>query len=410
LRIAIDIGPLRPPFTGVGNFELFLLDALLFEAQTLLIEGFGRLTWRTIDRQFLQETAQHAQKVLRGYEPTPEVCREDEGVVSLIKMWQSVRSVNGFQRVAREARRLGFEFGSDLSRFSLFHAFNYCPPGRANIPVVPVVYDLSYLRYPDAHPPTRLRAMERLGHDIAAAPVVHTISEFTASEITEVFGIQRSRIVVTYPGVPPIFQTRSGAGAAILGRFGLKRGGYALTVSTLEPRKNLRTLVSAFSRLSALERMQMPLCVVGTGGWGDIALPAQSRDLEREGSLRFLGYVCDAELRDLYASSRVMLYPSLYEGFGMPVIEALACGASVVASGTSSLPEAVGSFGRLVHPLDVDAWTTELQRAADAIDYCDEDALSQRRAHALSFTWQRAAEKTIQLYRRVAGTACGPAT
>ena len=91
-------------------------------------------------------------------------------------------------------------------------------------------------------------------------------------------------------------------------------GGYALTVATLEPRKNLRTLVAAFSRLPSDVRLKMPLCVVGGHGWGHIALPAESRQLQLDGSLRFLGYASDAQLRDLYAGARIMLYPSLYEG------------------------------------------------------------------------------------------------
>lgn len=175
-----------------------------------------------------------------------------------------------------------------------------------------------------------------------------------------------------------------------------------MTVATLEPRKNLRTLIDSFARLPAKLRGQMPLCVVGGHGWGNLELPTQSRELQSDGSLRFLGYAPDAQLRDLYAGARIVLYPSLYEGFGMPVIEAMACGTPVSASATSSLPEAVGKFGRLIHPLDVDAWTAELYRAAIDIDDRNERTKAARRAHALSFTWQRAASQTIQMYQTIA--------
>jgi alpha-1,3-rhamnosyl/mannosyltransferase len=401
LRIGIDIGPLRSPFTGIGNFELFLLDALIAEDENFTIEGFERLSWRRIDGRFLRETAQTAQKRLQGFKPRPkDLDPKDAPASTSRKIWQAVRTFGAIQRCASAARRVSFELG--LRRLSLFHAFNYRPPGRIDIPVVPVVYDLSFIRYPDAHPAARLRAMEPLAREIVAAPMVHTISKFSASEITNVFGIERSRIVVTYPGVAPVFQAQTRLCQTRLRRFGLIGGCYALTVATLEPRKNLRTLVDAYSRLAAAERAQMPLCIVGPRGWGDIALPAQSRELEQERSLRFLGYVSDAELANLYAGARVMLYPSLYEGFGMPVIEAMACGTPVVVSATSSLPEAVGGWGRLVHPLDVDAWTSELRRAADDVDYANEEAALERRAHALSFSWQQAAKETLQMYRRVA--------
>jgi glycosyltransferase involved in cell wall biosynthesis len=409
LRIAVDLAPLRPPFTGIGNFELFLLDALVAEDESLMLEGFEKLSWRTIDRHYLRETAQRAQKLLHGIEVGPTDLDPKDALASALvktsparRIWHVVRKFEGVQWSARAAQRIRYKFG--LRRFSLYHAFNYRPPGRASIPVVPVVYDLSYHRYRDAHPRARLRALEPLAREIVAAPVVHTISQFSAAEITQVFGVERSRIVVTYPGVAPVFAAHAPPCEATLRRFDLTSAAYALTVATLEPRKNLRTLVAAYSRLPSAERARMPLCIIGARGWGDIALPAQSRALEREGSLRFLGYVWDAELRDLYAGARVMLYPSLYEGFGMPVIEAMACGAPVVASATSSLPEAVGSLGRLVHPLDVDAWTSELRRAAAEPDP-DEEASRNRRAHALSFTWQQAAKETMRMYRRVAGTA-----
>jgi len=317
-------------------------------------------------------------------------------------LWNSVRTLNGTQYLLRATRRITFEWGSDLGRFNLFHAFNYCPPAPAKIPIIPIIYDLSVLRYPETHPAARVRAMEQLGRYVAAAPMVHTISEFTASEITDVFGVERSRIIATYPGVAPIFRFQRDASPEILGHFGLISGGYALTVATLEPRKNLRTLVAAFSRLPTNVRRKMPLCIVGGHGWGHIELPAESSQLQLDGSLRFLGYASDAQLRDLYAGTRIMLYPSLYEGFGMPVIEAMACGAPVAASATSSLPEAVGKMGRLIDPLDVDAWTAELLRAATDTNYHDDDTSAARRAYALSFTWRRAAKETIKMYRKIA--------
>lgn len=403
MRIAVDIGPLRPPFTGVANFELFLLDALLQEEPSLLIEGFGGLRWKVIDRGFLQHTAERAQKELEGTSCVPTRIAsgiDREPIISQLR--KRVLTFDSAQNTFREFRRIVFEYGSNIGRFGLFHAFNYCPPGPARIPIIPVVYDLSVFRHPDLHPAARVRGMAELASYIAAAPMVHTISEFTASEITDVFGVERSKIFVTYPGVAPIFRARRDPSIESLAHFGLISGGYALTVATLEPRKNLRTLIDAFARLPAKLRGQMPLCVVGGHGWGNLELPMQSRELQSDGSLRFLGYASDAQLRDLYAGARIVLYPSLYEGFGMPVIEAMACGTPVSASATSSLPEAVGKVGRLIHPLDVDAWTAELYRAATDIDDRNERTKAARRAHALSFTWQRAASQTIRMYQTIA--------
>ena len=382
----------------MANFELFLLDALLHEQLSFAIEGFGRFSWTVVDRGFLHQCAARAQKMLEGDPSLPRSCEwSDTGALGSI-LWKRLRTLNSAQYLIRAARQI--RFGSNLDRFKLFHAFNYIPPWPVNLPIVPVVYDLSVLRHPEMHPAERVRGMEQLARYIVAAPMIHTISEFSASEITGVFGVPRSRILVTYPGVAPIFWLESNASSRILDDFGLMCGSYALTVATLEPRKNLRTLVSAFSRLPADVRLQMPLCVVGGHGWGELGLPKQSRQLQLDGSLRFLGYASDVQLRNLYAGARIVLYPSLYEGFGLPVIEAMACGAPVAASATSSLPEAVGKMGRLINPLDVDAWTAELLRAATDVNYHDDHTA--RRAYALSFTWRRAAKETIQMYRKIA--------
>lgn len=403
MRIAVDIGPLRPPFTGVANFTLFLLDALLREEPDLSIAGFGGLRWKVIDRGFLQHTAENAQKELEGTSGIPvRITSGTDRELMILQLKKQILSLGGAQYAFRKVRRTMFEYGSIFGRFSLFHAFNYCPPGPAKIPIIPVVYDLSVFRYPDLHPVSRVRAMQELSKYIAMAPIVHTISEFTASEITDVFGVDRSRILVTYPGLSPIFRAQNGPALETLAQFDLISRGYALTVATLEPRKNLRTLVAAYARLPVSLRVQMPLCIVGGHGWGNLELPPQSRQLQSDGSIRFLGYASDAQLRDLYAGARIVLYPSLYEGFGMPVIEAMACGAPVAASTTSSLPEAIGKVGRLIHPLDVDAWTAELFCAATDIGYGNEHTNAARRAHALSFTWQRAAGQTIRMYQAIA--------
>ena len=412
MRIAVDIGPLRPPFTGVGNFELFLLDALLAKDTSLVVQGLERLSWRTVDRQYLRGAAARAHKLLEGEAASlpdlgrpqaPANARLGAPVPPLRRLWRLVAPLAPVQWSARAAQRMRYRRG--LRHCRLFHAFNYLPPAQSDIPVIPVVYDLSFIRYPDAHPPERLRALEPLGRELAGAAMVQTISQFSASEITEVFGIDRSRIVVTYPGVAPVFRAPAPAPQETLRRYGLTGAAYALAVGALEPRKNLRTVVAAYSRLPAAERLRMPLCIVGPPGWGDIALPAQSRALRDEGSLRFLGFVSDAELRDFYAEARVLLYPSLYEGFGMPVIEAMAMGTPVVVSASSSLPEAAGMLGRLVEPLDVDAWTDELRRAVHVEDASDSEAAIKRRAHALLFSWQAAAEETVRMYGRIAGTA-----
>jgi glycosyltransferase involved in cell wall biosynthesis len=392
VRIAIDIAPVRPPLTGVGNYELYLIDALLRREDAPDMIGFGNFCWTEVNLEFLQRRVSAESDVVELHDK---------------RLWTARNFARrlGAQRIYSILRGAVFEASVKCRDFTLFHAFGYVPPGSVNRPVIPVVYDLSFIRFPETHPPERIRSLERLARYIELAPVVHTISNFSAQEIADVFRIDRSRIVVIYPGVKPCFCiTTENGSKSLLAQYGLAEGEYFLVVSTREPRKNLRTLVSAFSRVPNSLRSRMPLCVVGGGGWGNLALPAEWRSLQQEGSLRFLGYVPDIQLQQLYSASRAMFYPSIYEGFGMPIIEALACGAQVVCSDAASMPEAIGSVGRCIPPLDVAAWTDEFMRVVDEVDVSAAEQTRERLAHAAQFTWSRAAEKTLEIYRSVAKT------
>jgi len=389
LRIGVDLVPLRPPLTGVGNYEFYLLAALLNRPDAPHICGFAQSSWAKVDKHYIDE-----------FRPILEA-----GGARGTWSWadQSKRLLQR-SNIARRAyswiRRRTFERSYDAKDLALFHAFAYVAPGNLRVPVIPVVYDLSFVRFPETHPPARLQSLRALPKQLQAAPVVHTISHFSAREIADVFGISLSRIAVIYPGVNPSFdRAPSENSAGVLAHYKLEAGEFFLTVSTLEPRKNLRSLVIAYSRLSPAFRNSLPLCVVGAAGWGSLDMPEGSQALEREGSLRFLGFVPNQHLQTLYTNARAMFYPSIYEGFGMPVIDALACGATVVCSDASSIPEVAGQVARYVAPLDIDGWFREIQRAAEDVEY-DIQERNRRQLHAQKFTWARAAEQTLELYQR----------
>lgn len=382
LRIGVDISTLRPPFTGIANYEMQLLTRLLRLMPEADFLGFGIYRWQRVDEAFLASRT------------TSEIplARRKASPLRYSTLAHSLRN---------QVRRTLFAATSGRQALSLYHAFSYRPPAALSAPVVPVVYDLSTMRHPETHPPARLAWLRPLEGLCRAAPVVHTISHFTASEIEALLGVPRERIVIVPPGVNPLFLQAAPPEPSVLARFSLEAGSYALTVSTLEPRKNLKTLIDAFAALPAPMRAAMPLVVVGARGWGDIALPPALDRLEAEGSIRFTGYVNDAELRSLYGAARVMLYPSLYEGFGMPITEALACGTPVVASDTASMPEAGGPHARYVSPLDTDSWRRELTQAFETTSHLDSAARDARHGYAASFSWDQSAQLIAAMYRRI---------
>lgn len=393
LRIGVDLNPLRPPYTGVGNYELWLLDALLALDADIAFDGFRRLDWVPVDSDYLAACKAGAAK---AGGPAP-AARQSPSRKALRRIERFVRGAKHVHAAAARLRGAAYARSVRGRRLDAFHAFMYRAPAEvSDVPVIPVVYDLSHIRHAEFHPASRVRWMAPVADACRAAPAVHTISEFTAGEIAREFGVERARIHVVPPAVSAVFRDPAQANDGARRRLGLAEGGYALTVSTLEPRKNLATLLDAHGRLASAEQSRLPLVVVGAAGWGDVRLT--DHPLVRGGTVRLAGYVTDAELAGLYRAARVMLYPSIYEGYGMPVIEALATGVPVVASDAASMPEALGGAGRLVAPRDVEGWTAALREAAAGPDLATDAERAVRLSRATSWTWHDAALATLGLY------------
>ena len=266
---------------------------------------------------------------------------------------------------------------------------------------VVTVNDLSWRFADGLHPAHRVAWIERrLPRSLAQAARLVAISEFTAREMVAHLGVDRRRIDVVPLAPSPLFRPMPPAetGAA-LARCGLTGRGFVLSVSTLEPRKNFDRLLAAHARLPATVRVRHPLVIAGGRGWGQALTGATAERAAREGSLRLLGHVSDAELAALYTGCTVFAYPSLSEGFGLPVLEAMACGAPVVASGTTATGETAGDAALLIDPFNEKEIAQALARAIE------DEALAARLratglARAAGFTWERTAAALIATWRR----------
>ncbi len=386
LRVGIDFVPLRSRLTGVGNYELHLVQALLNNPRSPELVAF-EWTWKPLGvyHDGLQGTVSRHERRAR--------------TADLLRAF-GLNGALGY--IAKEKLRSAlYGLTAPLQRLSLFHAFSYVPPGRSSVPVIPVVYDLSFIRYPESHPTLRLRALKPLAQVLQSAPAIHTISNFSAREISDVFGVAQSRVHVIFPGIASCFQTSQLVSPKLLQGYQLSENSYFLVVSTLEPRKNLRTLVSAFGKLPQSIRERFPLCVVGPTGWGDLELPTISDSLIREGTLRFLGYVPNDDLANLYRAAAAFLYPSIYEGFGMPIVEALACGAPVICSGVGAMVEAAADLAHTLDPFDVEAWAQEMQKVVEC--GMKRGPTERERQHLIEkFSWERAAQQTLAMYAAAA--------
>jgi glycosyltransferase involved in cell wall biosynthesis len=281
----------------------------------------------------------------------------------------------------------------------VFHFPNFIiPPLRRGRAVVSI-HDLSFLRNPEHAEERNQRFLAKFIRETARrADAIITISRFTAGEIEDLLGVERSRIHPTLLGadLPPAL-ARSEAQAAVRARYGLDRP-FVLFVSTLEPRKNIPLLLDAFERLDR----PVDLVLAGMPGWKCEPILARLDASPLRARIRRLGYVPHDDLPALYAAAELFAFPSFYEGFGLPPVEAMACGTPVVASNGGSLPEVLGDGAEIVPLGDVDAWVTALRRVLDEPGLRAQLAERGRR-QAARYSWAETARLTWEVYRKVGG-------
>lgn len=261
---------------------------------------------------------------------------------------------------------------------------NRVPPLLAPELAVPIILDVSPLLFSETHPPVR-GFLERLTYRVAArARLLITISETSRSDIVRYLHIDPARICVVRPGRLPV-EPDNGRDEEHLRRFGI-RGPYILALGTIEPRKNLTLIVKALEHLTSQTNLQF--VVAGSLGWKYGPILEAMQPLEQAGRLRRIGFVTNAERAALYRRALCLVFPSLYEGFGLPILEAMTYGAPVLASTAPACREVLGDAGIALDPHGPAAWASAVQQIAD--DASLRARLAEAgRARAQQFTWSR---------------------
>jgi glycosyltransferase involved in cell wall biosynthesis len=352
VRIVFDVSPLSLPLTGIGNYHRGCLAGLA-EAG----EGEHELV------AFAPVGPRGRAAIPRALQGIPVELRLP--FLPLARSWRAAWS-----RLARPALE------RVLGRFDVLHFSDWWyPPQRGGVRAT-TVHDLVPLRFPE-WVPRATRKLHGAKYENAArsCDLVVVNSRFTGRDVVDTLGVPEERVRVAWPGVDADF--RPDGPRADLGK------PYLLTVATLEPRKNLDTLLAAHRLLGG----EHDLAVVGADGWGDRP--------RREGAgVRWLGYVPDERLAALYRGASVFVYPSRYEGFGMPIVEAMASGVPVVASAHPSMDEAAGDAAVRADPGSAEAIAAAVERAL-----AEREALVRRgREHARRFTWRSVGETLLDAY------------
>ncbi len=366
MRVAVDATALYSARTGVGAFVTETLTRLPsrgvdVSAFAITWRGRGRLAEMVPDGVTARQRGPMAARLLRALWLRADWPR--------IELWTGA--------------------------VDLVHGPNFVVPPTKKAARLVTIHDLTPIRFPQLANRDTLQYPGLLRRALAGGAHVHAVSHFVAREVLEVLGADASRVHVIPNGVPEVGDGNAARGAAVAG--GPR---YVLALGTVEPRKDLPLLVRAFDALAADDR-DVRLVLAGPDGWGAASLDAALAAVRNRDRITRLGWVDDRTRADLLAGATVFAYPSRYEGFGLPPLEAMRCGVPVVTTATGALPEVVADAAELVPPGDVDALSGALVRLLT-----DESRRAELQARGTArverFSWDRCVDELAALYRRLA--------
>lgn len=382
INLVFGADNLHRPLTGIGRYSLELARRLEFHKKIDEIRYFSLGRWVVSPISDLVNV--NAPRVVSN--------------TASIKAWLGSQSlaVKAYNALSPTMFKWRLR---ELSSSDVYHSPSFFAP-ICKARKVATVHDLSHEISPEFHPTARVELMSQaLPRSLAITDHVITVSETVRSEIIERYGISADCVSAIHLAADPIYRPHTLEQlSSAMSALGLRPGGYCLFVGTVEPRKNVKRLVEAYSALPEGLRTDCPLVIAGGEGWNSADIHEAISHGVRAGWLRYLSFVEQRWLPALFAGARLMAYPSLYEGFGLPIVEAMASGTPVLTSNVSCMPEVAAGAARLVNPLDVD-------HIANSLEQCLTDELWQSEAidrglmRAAQLSWDRCVDETVAVYQ-----------
>ncbi len=368
MRLILSIDALSPPLSGIGRYTWQLASRLPFTRSIDVVRYIRQGRWIENLAVLLDPSYRLPRKSwLQRREP------------KLVANWRLRQQCRG----------------------ALFHGPNYFLPEYADIGVA-TIHDLSIFRFPETHPLERIKQFEaNFATTLARAKYLITDTEAIRREVIEMFAWPEERISAVHLGVGSGYRPHEDYETVnLLARFGLSHGKYSLCVATIEPRKNIDLLLDAYRELPSAMRRRFPLVLIGNEGWQSGQLHDKIKACCAEEWLHYLKFVPESDLPILYAGARLFVYPSRYEGFGLPVLEAMASGVPVINSTDPALVEVGGDATWQICPEDR---TTFIQALEQGLE--DEQwritAQTKGLSRAKRFTWEACVEETVRVYQKV---------
>jgi alpha-1,3-rhamnosyl/mannosyltransferase len=393
VKLILNAEALRPPITGVGNYTYHLLEQYLQGDLVDEVHCFSGTDWRSGDEQFAFTSNLKALDETGGKRTVGLAIAQLRAAIGVIPGAKPLYSMIMDRRFERTANAIPE---------GVYHETNYILKPFAGA-CVTTVHDLSHIRYPRYHPQHVIEWLDRhLAPSLARADCIITVSNLVRDEVLEHFDVPEHKVRTVYEGVDAGYRPRDpDQTAQLLSQYGLSHKQYVLLVATLEPRKGIDVLLDAWALLPIDLRRQFPLVLTGSSGWRNAAIVERISALTEEGTVRHLGYVPASALPVLFSGAAVFSYPSVYEGFGLPVLDAMSSGVPVICRAGTSMAEFAQGACVLCdtgEPQELALALESLLQSASARDEWGAKGLRQ----AAQFSWQRCASETAQIYREIA--------
>lgn len=376
MKVLFDADAVHYPLTGIGRYIQELSQHLLSHTDIEEIYFYQRLN-------------------------LAKTLKITHGVTATLKNHERIKN-SGLARLVYQALSSQYlRLKLKKIKPTLYHAPNFIIK-KLSLPSVATIHDFSFRHHPEYQLPARVAYLNKyLPKTVQHATHLITDSDFVKNELIQFYPAAADKVTAIPLGVDRRFQPQTKEKvSACLKQYGLRYRGFVLSVSTIEPRKNIANLIKAYASLRDELKREYPLVLVGHPGWMNDHVHDEIATLQRNNTLYYLDYVPEKSLLSIYASARCFVYPSFYEGFGLPVLEAMASGTPVVASHASSLAEVSGAAALLVDPYQIAeiAAGIELLCTSD-LEWQRYKALGER--HAATYSWESCALKTYDVYRKI---------
>lgn len=392
MKLLLNTESLRPPLTGIGSYTLNLLRQFTKTSTFEQIGCFNEGNLFTADDQLrLMMTSS-------GGDSSKKTTRQ---TTFTDRVRKTVRGVPGAYKLRAALLSRKFNKAAQAIPGAVYHEPNFILK-RYSGPAVTTVHDLSFIDYPQYHPRKRVEWLtKQLPKTLKRADAIITDSDVVRRQLIESLGIPEERTQTVYLGADEQFQPRSQELVdGCLSRFGLAYQSYVLFVGTLEPRKGVDVLLDAWCALPDSIQRACPLVLAGAPGWGNSGLLKRIKSLEAQGRIHYLRYVSADTLPLLYSGAALFSYPSVYEGFGLPVLSAMSSGVPVICRAGTSMDEFAQGACMLCETGEVEELSVKMATLLDSPQKQKE--YSQKGlAQAMRYSWERCAQETASIYRSI---------